>query len=208
MSRLPYLPVLTIVTAATAWTLPAQDASPGAEGSTIARFDASFSDPGDAMAKSLATTEQVSLAEAKQRLLRQHEASVLSHKLRSIYRERFAGAMIERTAPFAAKFYFVGVDLAKVREALPGLGVSAALHPFVRLERAAQTEAEMQATADKMTQQLHARGIDGSVAWSVPMGGYTILSKNPQKAAEAVRMGYVREGKILAVEHFEGILLN
>lgn len=195
--------VATTVTA-TAFAFQGAEPSPGV-GREMEQLDQHYEDPDDLMARELAKMERISLVEARRRLALQNEASVLNGKLRAACGERFAGIMIDRTPTFLVKLYFVEVDLTRVREELPALGASANLLRVIKLERAAETEAEMRATADRMTQQLQSQGIEGSVAWSVPMGGYKILTPQPEKASRAVRMGYVHGGKIIEIERFDGI---
>jgi len=206
MSRPLLLSTLTVVAIGSTWTLRAQAVSPGA-GATIT-FDESYSDPDDLMTESLAQAENISFVEARRRLVLQHEAGILSHKLRAAYGDQFAGLMIDPATRSHINFYFVGIDLAEVREALPALGASATLMPSISLKDAVQSEAEMQDTATRMTQQLHAQSIDGSVAYSVPMGGYKILTTEPEKAAEAVRLGHVQGGEIIEIERSTGIILD
>lgn len=167
-----------------------------------------FSDPGDGMAKSLAQTEAIPLAEARRRLVVQHEGSILADKLRGIYGEKFAGAMFERTPPGHVRFYFANIDLAEVRKALPTLGASVQLLSLVRLETVAETEAQMRATAIRMDQLLRAGGIKASVAISVVGGGYKISTLEPEKAAEALRLGGVKPASKVEYERAAPVVIT
>jgi hypothetical protein len=202
--------LVTLVTLGAAVASPssAQNASPGVGGEVvIGRFGGLYSDSGDAMAKSLARFEGISLAEARRRLVLQHEGSVLADKLSAAYGDSFAGAMSERTLPGYVRFYFVGVDLAKIRDALPGFGVSADLLPLVRLKAAAETEAQVRATATRMTQALRAGGVAASVATSMLPGGYKIFTRDPAKAAAALRRAGIQPASKVEFERADPIVI-
>ncbi len=168
-------------------------------------FDTPFSDPNDTMPESLAQTGGISIQEARQRLVLQHEVSILAEHLRKKYGERFAGAAIEPEPTFLAKYYFVGVNLVEARAALSTFGVSADLLPLIRLEAVAGTEAQMRAKAVRMREQLLEQHIDGSVA--VGIMGYKITTLQVEEAAEALRLGSVEGGNAVVIERSAPVLI-
>lgn len=171
-------------------------ASPGTGG--VVQFDTPFSDPHDTMARALVQTDKISLPEARRRLVLQHEVGILAARMRATYGDRFAGAAIERTPTFQAKYYFVGIDLVEVGATLSKLGASAELLPLIRLEAAAETQAQMRAKAVRMQQQLRDHEIDGTVA--VGITGFKITTLQAEEAAEAVRKGRVEGGDAVVIE--------